>query len=176
MVLPFLAILLAALAAPEAPAWTVTGSKVSFAVRNAGAVVEGTLGGLKADIRFDPEALDASSIRASVDTASVRTGISLRDRHLRSCDYFCAEKFPMILMESVTIEPDGDGRYHATFDVTIRGTKKRVVVPFTFQQNGETARFAGDITVDRTEFGVGGKSRFVANDAKVHVEVDVRKE
>jgi polyisoprenoid-binding protein YceI len=175
MTLSFAAVLLAAVAAAQPAAWVVTGSKVTFAVKNAGAVVEGTIGGLKGDIRFDPKALDASSIRATLDAANIKTGIALRDRHLRSCDYFCAAQHPTILMESIGFERAGEGRYRGTFDLIIRGTKKRVEVPFTFRESGDTARFAGEITVDRTHFGVGGKSRFVANDAHVRVEVDVKR-
>ncbi len=177
MPLHFLGILMAAAAAMQAPAWTVTGSTVTFAVRNAGSVVEGRLGGLKADIHFDPQDPGAGSVRATVDTATVKTGISLRDRHLRSCDYFCAAKHPTILMESHGFEPAGHGRYRGSFDLTIRGTKKRIDVPFTFHATGEdTGRFTGDVVIDRTHFGVGGKSMFVANEVAVHVEVDVKRE
>lgn len=175
MALPFLAVLMAVAAAAPPAAWSVTGSTVRFAVRNAGAVVEGRLGNLDADIRFDPASLDESSIRASIDTATVKTGIALRDRHLRSCDYFCAEQHPKIVMESHGFAPAGEGRYRGTFDLTIRGTKKRVEVPFTFHSDGATGRFAGDITIDRTHFGVGGKSMFVASDVAVHVEVSVKR-
>ncbi len=170
-----LAVLLTVAATAQGSDWTVTGSKVTFAVRNAGGVVEGRLGGLEADIRFDPAAPRAGSIRASLATATVKTGIALRDRHLRSCDYFCAAKHPTIVMESHGFEPAGEGRYRGTFDLTIRGTKQRVEVPFTFRSDGETGHFAGDITIDRTHFGVGGKSMFVANDVAVHVEVRVKR-
>lgn len=176
MALPLLAVLMAVAAAAQPAAWRVTGSSVTFAVRNAGAVVDGRLGNLDTDIRFDPAALDASSIRATVDTMTVKTGIALRDRHLRSCDYFCAERHPKIVMESHGFEPAGDGRYRGTFDLTIRGTKKRIEVPFTFRSDGATGRFSGDITIDRTHFGVGGKSMFVASDVTVRVEVNVRRE
>lgn len=174
MVLPFLAILMATVAV-QAPAWHVTGSSVTFVVKNAGHPVKGTMSGLKAEIRFDPSALDASSIRATVDVATVKTGIGLRDRHLRSGDYFHAEKFPTILMECNHFESLGDGRYRGAFEVTMHGTKERVDVPFTFRTSGETGRFAGTITIDRTEFGVGGRSRFVSSEVVVNVEVDVKR-
>ncbi|HEY0787607.1 MAG TPA: YceI family protein [Thermoanaerobaculia bacterium] len=176
MTFPLLAVLLTVATAAQAAAWSVTGSSVTFAVRNAGAVVDGKLGNLTADIAFDPAALEASSIRATVDTASVRTGIALRDRHLRSCDYFCAGQHPKILMESRGFEALGGDRYRGAFDLTIRGTKQRVEVPFTFRSDGATGRFSGEITIDRTHFGVGGKSMFVASDVAVRVDVNVKRE
>lgn len=175
MGLPFFALLMAA-AALQAAAWNVTGSSVTFVVKNGGHPVQGSLSGLNATIRFDPAALESSSIRASVDVATIRTGIRLRDRHLRSDDYFDAARYPTILMECERFESLGGGRYLGAFEITMRGTKKRVDVPFTFRSDGETGRFAGDVTIDRTEFGVGGRSRFVASEAAIHVEVDVGRE
>lgn len=174
MALRFLVMLLAAVAA-QAGSWTVTGSSVSFVVMNGGHPVRGTLSGLKADLRFDPASLETSSIRATVDTATVKTGIALRDRHLRSEDYFFSTMYPKIVMECDRFESLGNGKYLGAFEVTMRGKKKRVDVPFTFRSDGDTGKFSGTVTFDRTEYGVGGRSRFVANEAAVTVEVDVKR-
>ncbi|HSN67858.1 MAG TPA: YceI family protein [Thermoanaerobaculia bacterium] len=170
----FLALLLLA-ASVQAADWNVTGSSVTFVVMNGSHPVKGSLTGLKADIRFDPSSLETSAIRASVETTTIKTGIALRDRHLRSEDYFYSTLYPKIVMECDRFESLGNGKYLGAFQVTMRGKKKRVDVPFTFRSGGGTGRFAGTVTIDRTEFGVGGRSRFVADQVAVTVEVDVQR-
>lgn len=174
MGLRFLAMLMMA-ASVQAAAWNVTGSSVTFVVMNGGSPVKGTLTGLKADIRFDPSSLETSSIRATVEAATIKTGIALRDRHLRSEDYFYSTLYPRIVMACDRFESLGNGKYLGAFEVTMRGKKKRVDVPFTFRGDGDSGKFSGTVTIDRTEFGVGGRSRFVANEAVVTVEVDVKR-
>ena len=174
MGLRFVLMLMAAVAV-QAGSWTVTGSSVSFVVMNGGSPVKGTLTGLKADIRFDPSSLETSSIRATVDTATIKTGIALRDRHLRSEDYFFSTMYPKIVMQADRFESLGNAKYLGAFEVTMRGKKKRIDIPFTFHGDGDTGKFSGTVTFDRTEFGVGGRSRFVANEAAVTVEVDVKR-
>ena len=67
--------------------WIVDSSSVSFQIRNAGINVDGTFDGLEAEINFDPKKLKNSKIVASVDAASVDTGIRIRNNHLRKSDY-----------------------------------------------------------------------------------------
>jgi polyisoprenoid-binding protein YceI len=175
MGLPFLVLIMAA-ASVQASAWNVTGSSVTFVVLNGGHPVSGKLSGLKADIRFDPAALDASSIRATVDVGTIKTGIALRDRHLRSDDYFDVARFPTILLRCDRFQSLGDDRHLGACEITMRGVKRRVDVPFTFRDEGGSGRFAGEITLDRTDFGVGGRSRFVASEVVVRVEVEASRE
>ena len=41
-----------------------------------------------------------SKVKATIKTASINTGIDGRDEHLRTADFFDAEKYPEIIFES----------------------------------------------------------------------------
>ena len=60
-----------------------------------------------------------------IKTASVRTGISKRDGHMRSADYFEAERFPDISVV-VTGAEAIEGSHRSARDLTIKSMTKPV--------------------------------------------------
>ncbi|MBP1691624.1 MAG: YceI family protein [Bacteroidetes bacterium] len=68
-----------------------------------------------------------SILEASIKTASVDTENEGRDKHLRSDDFFNAEKFPEITFKSTAIEKTGTDTYKVSGDLTIRDITKPVV-------------------------------------------------
>ena len=68
-----------------------------------------------------------SILEASIKTASVDTENEGRDKHLRSDDFFNAEKFPDITFKSTAIEKTGTDTYKVSGDLTIRDITKPVV-------------------------------------------------
>lgn len=68
---------------------------------------------------------DASkgAIEVKIDANSLNTGVSDRDNHLRSADFFDAANHPEITFRSTKIEKDGDD-YTVTGDLTMRGITK----------------------------------------------------
>lgn len=85
---------------------------------------EGTL-----DINTDNPA--ASSVAGTVDVASIDTREPQRDAHLRSADFFDAEKYPKLSFRSSRIEPAGKGRYKVVGDLTIKDVSREVVFDVT---------------------------------------------
>jgi len=79
---------------------------------------------------WDPTNLSASSVEAVIQTASLDTDNEKRDNHLRSADFFDAEKFPQITFKSTKIEKADEG-YVAYGKLTIRGVTRDVELPFT---------------------------------------------
>jgi len=70
----------------------------------------------------------ASTLEASVDMASVDTGDSGRDEHLRTSDFFDIQTHPTMTFTSTSITASG-GDYELTGDLTIRGVTR----PVTFE-------------------------------------------
>lgn len=91
-------------------------------VRGRFATFDGTL-------NVDSQNLLRSSVEGWVETASVDTHDANRDGHLRSPDFFEAEKYPRMTFRSTKIEKAGDGRYRVTGDLTIKETTR----PITFE-------------------------------------------
>lgn len=75
--------------------------------------------------------LTQSKISAEIDVASVTTGESERDNHLRSADFFDAEKYPKITFTSTSITGSGD-KYKLTGDLTMRDTTRSITLDLEF--------------------------------------------
>jgi polyisoprenoid-binding protein YceI len=78
---------------------------------------------------YDEENPENSSITATIQTGSINTNNEKRDNHLRSADFFDAEKYPEITFESTKIMKTDDG-YVARGNLTMRGVTKEIELPF----------------------------------------------
>ena len=142
---------------------------VEYAVRNAGIKSTGRFDNVSADVKFDETNLGASSISATIQTASFNSGVALRDKHLKAKDYFDAAGFPTITLVSTQIVKTGNG-YLGTFNLTLKGTTKSVQLPFSVVKNGTNLTFnATELSIDRTAFGVGGSSFTLSNTVKIAI-------
>lgn len=154
---------------------TITKSSVTFQIKNLGINVGGSFSGLKADINFDPEHLEISSIEASVQANTVNTDNETRDHHLKSDSYFDVEKYPEIKMKSVSIKHNSGNNYSGIFNLTIKDKTNQVQVPFTYTENNDDGEFKGILKIKRTDYGVGGKSMVMSNDVTISVDVTTSK-
>jgi len=68
-----------------------------------------------------------SRVEASVEAASINTRDAQRDTHLKSRDFFDAEKFPTLTFKSTRIARSGSGELAVTGDLTIRDVTRSVV-------------------------------------------------
>jgi len=135
----------------------------------------GSIGGIQANIMFDPEKLDAASIDASADLATINTDNDMRDEHLKSDSFFDAAKYPRITMKSVSLKHKSGNNYIGQFNVTIKDKTKVLDMPFTYTQNGSTATFNGLLKLKRSDFGIGGSSMVMSDDVKVTIIVETSK-
>lgn len=144
---------------------------IQFTIANAGLDVEGSFGKMTAEIRFDPADVTNSVLQASVDVSSIKTGIELRDKHLLGREYFYAEKFPLIKLESKTIRGISKNKYTGTFLVTIRDITKEMEIPFSVLRKGKNLILKGDFSLNRLDFGIGSDSIILSDKVEVHIEV-----
>lgn len=113
------------------------------------------------DLDFDPDNHEASSVRVSLDAASIDTAQDARDQHLRSDDFLKVDEFPTIAFVSTRIDRNGDGGSGTIHgDLTIRGTTRPIVLDAEFagvipnMQGGERAAFSASTKIDREAFGL----------------------
>ncbi len=97
--------------------------------------VKGQFTGLKGILNLDEADLLSSRVEASIDSASINTRDAQRDAHLKSADFFDAEKFPTLSFKSTRITRKSEGELAVTGDLTIHGITRKVV----FQVEGPTA-------------------------------------
>jgi len=71
--------------------------------------------------------LSQSHVEASIEAASINTRDEQRDGHLKSADFFDAEKFPTLSFKSTHVSRAGDGELAVTGDLTVHGVTRTVV-------------------------------------------------
>ena len=122
--------------------------------------VRGKFTDFKVDIVYDDADVKKSSVNATIKTASIDTGIERRDAHLRTADFFDAEKFPEITFKSTRVEKKGKQLLaHGTF--TMRGVTKEIILPFTINgvfkdpKTGKTTLgVTARTTINRKDYGI----------------------
>jgi polyisoprenoid-binding protein YceI len=97
--------------------------------------VKGSFSGLSGALTEHATDSTLSSIDASIPAATVTTGDPQRDGHLKSADFFDAEKYPTLNFKSTKVVKKGDAEYEVTGDLTIHGVTKQV----TFAVEGPSA-------------------------------------
>ena len=95
-----------------------------------------------------------ANINFSVDVASINTDDEKRDGHLKSADFFDAEKFPKITFKSTSMKPGKiKNTYILTGDLTMHGVTKSV----TLNAIGATKVVKDPYGMERYAFKVTGK-------------------
>jgi polyisoprenoid-binding protein YceI len=143
---------------------------IQFKIKNAGITVDGTIPGWMVEVDFDPKKLDQSSIRGSANSASIQTGIQLRDKHLQGREYFHIQKYPEIHLQSKSFKANGKNAFIGIFELQVRDVKKEVQIPFTVIQIGKQRNYKGEFVIDRLDFGMGEKSLVLSDEVRVYSE------
>ena len=164
------------LAAP----WTVVPetSSVGFVGSQQGTKFNGRFQTFTAEVDLDAADPTKGSIVGTVQLDSVNTRDHDRDASLLDKDGFNAKEFPEAKFESQSIEKAADGSYVANGQLTLKGTTKPIAMKFTLMGAGNTAQFAGSMTINRFDFNVGegwNDTSWVAQDVAVDVKLDLKK-
>lgn len=123
--------------------------------------VQGRFDSVSGTVDFDHTKPDAARFDATIDVNSLHTGDPQRDGHLKTPDFFDAEKHPTITFRSKKITPAGGKNYKATGDLTLRGVTREVTLnieglsdevtdPWKLQRRGVCA----STKVSRKDFGL----------------------
>ncbi len=151
------------------------GTAITFSIKNFGLTVEGSMSGLAGNLTFDPGSLATSMFDVTLKAESINTGIDLRDSHLKKEEYFDVENYPSIRFTSLKIVKLKEG-YSVTGLLKIKNIEKEVTFPFTVQKstagNSNGAGFFGSFSIDRRDFGVGGRSFSMADEVQIDLKVN----
>jgi len=89
--------------------------------------VKGQFANVAGVLTLDESDPTNSDVEASIEAASVNTRDAQRDTHLKSEDFFHAERFPKLSFKSTRITRTGNGELAVAGDLTIRGVTRNVV-------------------------------------------------
>lgn len=160
------------LVAAQTVIWKPTKASITFTIRNAGLNVEGSFRGFIGELNFDPNAPEKGSISGSVEAGTVETGIGMRNNHLKKAEYFDVATHPRISLKSVKMTRQSGKNYEGTFALTLKGTTRTVSIPFTFSEEGGRYAFSGQLSLNRLDYKVGGKSLLMSNDVTLKINVE----
>ncbi len=103
-------------------------SKAQFSVKHLMVSnVRGEFGNMSGTVSFDEKNPGATRIDAALDAATINTGVTKRDDHLRGPDFFDTAKFPTLTFKSKSTRKTADG-LAVTGDLTMHGVTKEVVL------------------------------------------------
>lgn len=131
-----------------------------------------------------PDFSDAK-ITFTVDVNSINTDNERRDNHLKSDDFFNAEKFPQMKFESTSFQPQGNNKYKLNGNLTIRDVTKPVTFDVTYggmltTSRGSTIGFKASGTINRFDYGLKWDratetgSLVVGKDVDIIVKLEMR--
>jgi polyisoprenoid-binding protein YceI len=123
----------------------------------------GTTHTVSGTARLDPK---GGSFRIEVPVDSLRTGIDMRDQHLRSDAWLDAAQFPTIRFEGQDIRKEGDTKASVSGTFTLHGVSKPLSVTLDIRRipseqgtklglaEGDWVRIRGEFPVKLSDFGV----------------------
>ena len=158
-------------------------TRIGFSARHAMVTtVRGQFKEFEGSAHIDAANPADSSVTVTIKTASIDTGVTERDAHLRSGDFFDAKTNPEITFASTDVSRDGND-WTITGDLTIKGVAKPITVEF---ESTGSARdpfgnlrvgFEGGTTINRKDWGLGWNAALetggVLVSEKVKLEFDI---
>jgi len=142
--------------------WAIdpTHSSIEFSVRHLGiSTTRGRFRQFSGNVEVDEDGR-LRHIEASIDAASIDTGVEQRDAHLRSPDFFDTANHPTITFRSTAVGPRPDGTLQVAGELTLRGQTHPVTfdmesaAPVTDPWGNRRAAASATGTLDRTQWGL----------------------
>lgn len=130
-----------------------------------------------------------AKIEFSVDVNSIDTEDDKRDGHLKSADFFDAEKFPKITFKASSMKPGKiKGTYDLEGDLTMHGVTKKVKLTAigaskTVKDPWGNVKYAFKVTgsVNRTDYGLNWNKALetggvlVSEEVKIDIKIELAK-
>lgn len=145
---------------------------ISFKVKHNGLIyVPGYFRDFTGTVNYDAKDISKSTVAFTAKATSIDTGVSGRDNHLRSADFFEVEKFPEVMFKSTKVERKGKDLV-VTGDLTMKGVTKSISIPFSIPGFiGAAPRqrmgIIGETTINRRDYGVNYGSNIAGTNIPV---------
>lgn len=162
--------------------WTVdaTHSNVRFTVTHLViSEVEGSFKKFDGDLTSSKPDLTDAVINFSVDVNSINTDNDMRDKHLKSDDFFNAPQYPNMTFKSTSFKKVSGNKYELYGNLTIRDVTKPVKFDVVYGGTatdgyGNTkAGFKATTSINRFDYGLKWNGLTGAGDATVSKEVAI---
>jgi len=162
-------------------------STMGFQVRHLFSKVPGKFDDFAGQIQFDDANPQNSTVEVTIKTASVNTGVEMRDKDLRSANFFDVEKYPEINFKSKSVKQTGEDTAEVTGDLNMHGVTKEVVlnVELLGKGAGDKGKYLSGweakTKVKRSDFGLTWNkmiegTQMVGEDVDIDLRVEADKQ
>jgi len=141
--------------------------------------LSGRLNEASGTLEFDPAKPGNSSISIELPLSSLSTGVPGLDEHMKSADFFDAEKFPTASFKSTKVSVKDATHFDLIGDLTIKGVTKPATFAVTVNHLGENPRrktpmagFEATATIKRAEWGVDNMLGVTGEDIHLRVNME----
>ena len=132
-------------------------------------------------LRDNGSGLQLQQLEAVVTVGSLKTGIKLRDEHMRKYIFETPDgQAPDVRFSADTTECPKNGAGYACSaagNLTIRGTSRPFTIELKVARNGEAFHVTGDGKVTLSTYGIERPSQFgvrTEDEVKIHLDVKAR--
>ncbi len=140
-------------------------TRIGFEIKHGGvSFVSGYFSDFDIAVNAAGKKLQGTSIDVTIKAASINTGIEARDNHLRSADFFEADKFPTMTFKSTRFVVLSKNKGKVYGNLTIKGVTKPVVLNATLVGQSTNAQTGQKVSgfrltgsIKRSDYGFGPK-------------------
>ena len=136
-------------------------TRIGFVARHAMVTkVRGSFNEFEGTAVVDGDNPANSSVRLTIDAASIDTRNAQRDEHLRTNDFLALEQYPQITFVSSNISQVDETTFEVSGDLTIKDVTNGITVPFEFEGasqdpfGNQRIGFDGSVTISRKDYGI----------------------
>lgn len=150
-------------------------SKVTFFVKSS-VTLEGTFLKWGATMKFTSNKASSGKLEIRIQADSVDTGNGMKNKTLKSDDFFAVDKNPEISFISTKITPIDANNFKVDGNFTIRGVSKPETLSLVVKREGDgtSGTITGTMSFNRKDFGMNKGIPFVKIDDRVDVTVNLK--
>jgi len=160
-------------------------STIGFEIRHLFSKVPGKFGDFSGQIQLDEANPEQSTVEVTIQTASIDTGVKMRDDDLRSPKFFDVKKFPEITFKSTAVKKTGENTADVTGNLAMHGVTKEVVLKVELlgkgagPKNSTVSGWDASTALKRSDYGLTWNqviegTQMVGDDVQIelHIEAD----
>lgn len=160
-------------------------SQLGFTVKHLGiADISGVFNDFDVTINSSKADFSDAVFELKANVASIDTRVEARNNHLKSADFFDAEKFAAIHFKSTSLDKTALNKYKLTGDLTLHGITRKVIMDLEYigtvenpMSKKETAGFKLTGVIKRSEFKVGNgfPEPMISDEVRIHADGEFTK-
>ena len=184
--LPIIALCLFAFTSLPSGKWTLDNShsRLGFVLNHMGiAELQGDFRTVSATITSKGTDFTDAVIELTAQTSSINTGFQMRDDHLKTADYFDAEKFPELTFKSNSVKKlkNSEREYEVQGKLTLHGITKDVTLKAVHTGSSKTksgsdlAGFKVTGIIKRSDFNIGASlpASVASDEVQLNADIEV---